>query len=75
MNRDEDEQFTEDVALEASRWLLNLERSEVYAEIAFYQWLCAHPSHLREFLDMTWLDIELERLEYTDLRWTVTRLR
>jgi hypothetical protein len=58
MSGDKDDVRISTAATEASRWLTRLER-ESHNPCDFDKWLREHPSHAREFLEMTWLDVEL----------------
>jgi transmembrane sensor len=58
MSGDKDDVRISAAAREASRWLMRLER-EPHNQGDFDEWLREHPSHAREFLEMTWLDVEL----------------
>lgn len=51
----------EQATLRASYWLSRLERGDLVDQAEFYDWLRERPMHAREFLAITWLDIELQR--------------
>lgn len=62
MRGDKEEASMEDLAREASRWMSRLEKSGQHNQVAFGEWLREDPQHVREFLEVTWLDVELQRL-------------
>src|SRR5688500_16828212 len=61
-----DEVQVEQATLQASRWLTRLEMGELPDPHEFDSWVRADAMHVREVLEMTCMDLELQAVEFTE---------